>query len=276
MTCANIDIAKEKYTDYYGKWYRDFSFRSVIEQTVKKARECGYTPVVYDLGALGIGEPFHVEDETFNKKGYYAVEVQAGYKSRSLFKPEVVKYCLSKHHDLLVYLDGDAQLMDRIDEIKGDDFDIGVTLRKPVEFKEEWHQRLFEIAKFVNAGVIFFNPTQATFDFIARWEKCTNEVGNDQKALNQLVCTDHCPEAYSIERINGVRVKYFPCEQYNYYYFDEGLVPGIKIMHFKGMYRHYFPFDWKKRLYCMTVIPTLNKVKPLLKMILPPKNRRIE
>ncbi|HOO90787.1 MAG TPA: hypothetical protein PLA74_08185, partial [Syntrophales bacterium] len=97
MTCANIDKAKEKYSDYYGQWYRDFSFRSVIEQTVKKARECGYTPVVYDLGELGIGEPFHIVDETFAKKGYYEVEVQAGYKSRSLFKPEVVKYCLSKH-----------------------------------------------------------------------------------------------------------------------------------------------------------------------------------
>lgn len=272
MTCANIDIAKDKYADEYGQWYRDFSFRRVIEQTVKKARDCGYTPVVYDLGELGIGEKFHVADDTFAQKGYYAVEVQAGYKSRSLFKPEVVKYCLSQYRDLMVYLDGDAQLMDRIDEIRGDDYDIGVTLRKPSELKEEWHQRLFEIAKYVNAGVIFFNPTPAAFDFITAWEKRTYEVGNDQKALNQLVCPDYYPKPYSIECINGVRIKYFPCEQYNYYYFDEGLEPGIKIMHFKGLYRRYFPFDWKKRLYCLTVIPLVNRFGPVWKKIRPPRN----
>ena len=118
-----------------------------------------------------MGEPFHVADETFAQKGYYSVQVQKGYKSRSLFKPEVVKYCLSTHKDFTAYIDGDAQLIDNIDEVISDDYDIGVTLRKTSEFESEWHQHLFEIAKYVNAGVIFFNPTPATFKFIDEWRR---------------------------------------------------------------------------------------------------------
>ena len=147
LTCANIDKAGDKYKDQYGKWYRDFSFKSVIQETVKKAQECGYTPVVYDLGELGMGEPFHVADETFAQKGYYSVQVQEGYKSRSLFKPEVVKYCLTKHNELTVYLDGDAQLVDSIDEVVSDDYDIGVTMRRPSELETEWYKQHLEVVK---------------------------------------------------------------------------------------------------------------------------------
>lgn len=267
LTCANIDKAGEKYDDEFGVWYKDFSFKSVIQQTVRQAEKCGYIPVVYDLGQLGIGEPFHVSDETFAKKGYYTRQIKEGYKSRSLFKPEVVKFCLNKHKDFTVYLDGDAQLIDCIDEILTNDYDIGVTLRKPSELETEWHKRLFEIAKYVNAGVIFFNPTPATFGFIDEWEKKTHEVGNDQMALNQLVCPEEYPQANSILTVNGIRIKFFPCEQYNYWYFDEGLEKNIKILHFKGLYRKYFPFDWKKRLYCRMVVPIKNIVSTQIKKL---------
>jgi hypothetical protein len=268
LTCANINIAKDKYSDEYGKWYRNFSFIKVIQETVKKAEESGYKTVVYDLGELGIGEKYLVADKTFAEKGYYEVQVQEGYKSRSLFKPEIVKHCIIQNNDFTVYLDGDAQLMDKLDEIQTDDYDIGVTLRKASELEEEWHKNHFEIAKYLNAGVIFFNTTPASMEFIDAWEKKTQEVGNDQKALNQLACPEHYPQAYSIVNIKGFRIKYFPCEKYNYYYFDEGLYPNIKIIHFKGIYREYFPFDFKKRFYCKFIIPIRNKLGFLIKKIL--------
>ena len=87
-------------------------------------------------------------------------------------------------------------------------------------------------------------------------------------ALNQLVCPEECPTVNSIMELNGIRIKYFPCEQYNYYYFNDGLEPGIKILHFKGLYRGYFPFNWKKRLYCKTVIPVFNTIRPVVKKLL--------
>ncbi len=260
LTCANSDKAIE------GKdrlLYRNFSFKSVIQDTIEYAKKCNYTPVVYDLGSLGIGERYLVEDESFEATGYYSVGPQdgGGYRSKALFKPEIVKLCLGKYKDLVVYLDGDAQLCGNIDEIVSDDFDIGVTLRDISELESDWHKEHFDIVKYVNAGVIFFNPTPATYEFVDTWQKTTQEVGNDQKALNKLTCPDKYPEANSVHTINKVRVKYFPCKQYNYYYFKDGLVPNIKIMHFKGPVRHYYPFDWKKRLYCKTVIPVLNSLR---------------
>ena len=260
LTCANVDVAPEE----FGKWYSGFSFKSVILKTVKKAEEFGYIPVVYDLGSLGIGEPFHVDDQTFSSKGHYEKEIQKGYKSRSLFKPDVVGHCLSKYDDLVVYLDGDAQLCGKLDEIVTDDYDVGVTLRDPSEFESKWYRDHEGIVKFVNAGVIFFNPTKATKTFINTWQKLTQEVGNDQKALNKLTCPERCPEVNSVHILNGVRVKYFPGKQYNYYYFDEGFVSNIKIMHFKGTVRRFYPFGVRNWLYCFFIRPALKAIRNML------------
>jgi hypothetical protein len=241
----------------------NFSFRSIIEKTVAKAIECGYTPVVYDLGGLGIGEKFVVEDESFAKEGFYK-EVRKGYKSKSLFKPDLVKHCLETHKEFTVYVDGDAQLCDNIDEVLGD-YDVGVTLRRPSELKSDWYEDYGDIAGYVNAGVIFFNATPGALKFVDAWLETTIEVGNDQKALNKLVSPDKFPEVNSILTLNNTRIKFFPANQYNYYYFMEGLEPNIKIMHFKGDVRHYYPFDKKKRFFCSTIIPILNKIKPIIK-----------
>ena len=256
LTGANTDKAK---TDT-GQVYKNFSFRGVIQKTVDKANEYGYTPVVYDLGKLGMGKPLNVEDKSFNEKGFYEKEVISGYKSKSLFKPKMVKTCMDEYNDLVIYIDGDAQLCDSLEEVEGDDFDIGVTLRESSELESDWHQEHIEIVRYINAGVIFFNPTPAAKSFIDEWEKYTEEMGNDQMALNKLTCPDHYPDPYSILNINGVRIKYFPCMQFNYYYFDEKYETNIKIMHFKGPVRHFYPFSKTKRLYCRFIVPIKNRI----------------
>ena len=266
LTGANCDIPKDD-SGNIDKTLK-FTFSAVIKETVKKANECGYRPIVYDLGSLGIGCPFHVEDESFASKGYYEKEAKEGYKSKSLFKPEMVKKCIEEHNELTVYLDGDAKLCENIDEIQDGNFDIGVTLRDPSEIESEWHQEHFDIVKYVNAGVIFFKPTKATKTFIDIWEKTTDELGNDQMALNKLTCPDFYPEINSILTLNGVRVKYFPCKKYNFYYFDEGLPSDIKIMHFKGPVRRFYPFNWRVRFYCLNIVPIKNKLRHLLKFFL--------
>lgn len=265
VTGANKDSAK----DDSGNLHKNFSFRGVIEKTAQQAKLCGYTPVIYDLGSLGIGKPFNVNDESFASNGYYEKEVVKGYKSKSLFKPEMISMCMAEYNDFTVYVDGDAQLCGNIDEVVCDDYDIGVTLRDPVELENEWHKEHFDIVKYVNAGVIFFNATDAAKRFIEAWHKETEAIGNDQMALNKLTCPDHYPDYFSVSTINGIRIKYFPGKQYNYYYFEDGLVPNIKIMHFKGPVRHYYPFDWRKKLYCHTMIPIKNNIRKIIKLILP-------
>ena len=263
LTAANSDKAK----DDYGKVYKNFSYRNVITCTVTTAKKFGYIPVVFDLGSLGIGEPYVVNDVSFSEKGYYEREVHEGYKSKSLFKPDIVRKCMTKYNDLIVYLDGDAQLFGNIDEVNTEDYDVGVTLRDPVELQGEWYNDHIDIVRYINAGVIFFRPTIAAKKFVDSWGKITEELGNDQMALNRMACTDKYPEAFSVSNISGVRMKYFPCKQYNFYYFREGLVRNIKIMHFKADVRHFFPFDWKKRLYCITIIPVINRMKSSIKKL---------
>lgn len=258
LTAANTPVEKTFEVN------KNFSFKSVIQQTAHNARRFGYKIVVFDLGWLGIGEPFYIEDDSFRARGYYT-KLRNSYRSKSLFKPDIIRKCLEEHKDFTVYLDGDALLHDRIDEIVSDDYDIGVTLRRPSEIESEWHVENADIVRYVNAGVIFFNPTEATFKFINLWKETTEKVKNDQKALNQLVCPEKYPEVNSICPINGVRVKYFSGNQYNFYYFDESLSQKIKILHFKGPVRRFYPFDWKMRLYCATVIPLANWLKSLLK-----------
>ena len=253
LTGANSDVAK----NYAGESLDHFAFRFslVINKTAKNARKFGYTPAVYDLGELGFGEPFQVDDPSFVGTGHYKLEPIKGYKSKSLFKPALVRTCLEKYNDLTVYLDGDAELRRSIDEIQTDDYDIGVTIRDKSELETEWYEKYKEIVRFVNAGVIFFNHTPATAKFVDVWEELTNELGNDQMALNKLTCPEHYPEIGSIHVLNGVRVKYFSCAQYNFYYFMDKNPWGAKIMHFKGDVRHLYPFDWKKRLLASMYVP---------------------
>lgn len=266
LTAANSVYSK----DDDGKIDTSFSFKSVIEKTVANAMKFGYEPVVYDLGELGIGEPFSIVDENFKNKGHYG-EVKKGYHSRSLFKPEMIYHCLEEYRDLTVYLDGDALLHAPIDEIAEGDYDVGVTLRIPLEMQSEWYEKYADIAKYINAGVIFFNPNPATFEFVRKWRDATVELGNDQKALNKLACPDYYPKIGEIKTFDGVRIKYFSGKKYNNYYFDNGLIREAKIFHFKGGVRQYYPFTLKKQLYCRTVIPVANRVWPHIKKILKTK-----
>lgn len=248
LTGANRD----KPTNDAGEVRTDtkFTFSHVIKRTSEKSHQLGYVMDIYDLGELGLGEPFRVDDESFEKNGYYEKEVIKGYKSKSLFKPKLVMHSLKKHKDLVAYLDGDALLCKEISEVDSDDYDVGVTLRHQSELQGEWHQSHFEIAKYVNAGVIFFRPTPATDQFLEQWDKLTDEVGNDQMALNQLTCPDYYPSAGSVIELNGVRIKYFPGEVYNYYHFGDLPFKQAKIMHFKGTVRSLYPLSIKTRLYC--------------------------
>lgn len=260
LTCANS--AKETHE---GKAFKNFSFRKLIEDTISRSEQYGYKVDVYDLGNLGIGELYNIDDESFVATGYYEKEVISGYKTKSLFKPQIVKLSMAKHDELIVYLDGDAQLCGCIDEIDTDDYDIGVTLRDPKELDNDWHREHIDIVKYVNAGVIFFRPTSKARDFVNNWAILTEQLGNDQMALNRLACPDDYPTPWSIQTLNGVRVKYFPGRVYNYYYFMEATALGAKIYHFKGSVRHFYPFNLKKRLFCICIVPILNLASKIRK-----------
>lgn len=161
---------------------------------------------VYDLGDLGFGIPFFEDNNLFQKAGYYNI-IANHYKSRSLFKPRVVKDALERFNDDVVWLDSDTQVLKKFD-ISGD-YDIGVAER---EFSQS--ETLPNVFKMMqgkhNAGVIFFKNTKATREFVDKWcelvvvgvETERGVIRNDQLALNNLL------------KFFNVKIKVFP-HQYN-------------------------------------------------------------
>ena len=174
-----------------------------------QCQRLGYPLQVYDLGGLGRGTPAIVDHPTFHTHGHYH-QMHGDWHSKALHKPTVVQAALADQP--LAYLDADACPVQRFDEVWESEFDIGVTVRDP---QEPHSQTLGEI----NAGVIFFRPSVKPF--LPRWIALTEELRNDQLALNAWI------------REPGLCVRRFPTRIYNYYYFPETPGPNVKIYHFK-------------------------------------------
>ncbi len=219
-----------------------------------KARDFGYEPWVYDLGKLGLGDSLPIHSNNFKHRGYY-LEIQPGWYSKALHKPAVIAEALKRDPELLVYLDGDALLSKSIDELTGDDFDIGLTLRPRGEITG--HK---ELAGIINAGVMFWHNSTRVRDFVALWKTETMILKNDQLALNSLLCNDHT-NAWSrkgktmwefqpgvlpdkIEKY-GLSIKFFSSELYNNYCFNSKSINDARIVHFKGENRVHFE-NWRR------------------------------
>ena len=80
----------------------DEKFRPIIDLWEERVIACGMTPVIYDLGELGRGEPFIplVKGyETFRKEGYYQLLANGQYKSRAVHKPFIIAHALEQLDD---------------------------------------------------------------------------------------------------------------------------------------------------------------------------------
>jgi len=238
----------------------NFKFKTMLETNIKQARKYGYESIVYDLGGLGFGKPFEIDNKSFHEKGYYwIIDESTDRQTRAFHKTAMVKDCLDNTKDFVVYLDGDAILVDKIDEILGD-YDVGITVRPPEEVRAT-HTRFSGkqdiIDGYINAGVIFFNNTEATLRFVDRWTQETEKLMNDQAALNSLL-QKHFPlkPNQSIE-LEGTKIRTFDTRLYNWYYFDKAadlLYKDVKntnekrakIIHYKsGRIRRYFDKQYR-------------------------------
>jgi len=189
-----------------------------VTQCLKSLDALGYQWIIFDLGGLGFGEPYPIQDDTFNTCGYYKTSFKR-YASRGMHKPqlimEFIKNFSVSESKLVVYLDADTFVRQRIDEIV-EAYDVGVTVRHPREWKLEGKS---------NAGVMFFRATKQTHLFLQQWICATQTFGNDQKALNSLLANPPCS------------IREFPARIYNWYYFPKPPPMDAKILHFKNSSR---------------------------------------
>jgi hypothetical protein len=194
-----------------------------FERYVKKGKETteslGYEVLVYDLGGLDYGKPF---------KGKVSDEVNAKIPC----KPHIILDALNYvgDNEYLVWLDADAIILDKIDEIK-EDYDIGVTVRQPKNVENTMP---------INAGIVFIRKTPEAINFIKKWMVLCDENTSDQPPLNKLssvVCADI---GTTVLRDN-TKIKVYPCAIYNNFYFAKKDRPGIKIKHYKSKLRNLYP-----------------------------------
>lgn len=215
-------------------------FVKPIELNLKQAKFFGYDTTVYDLGNLGIDNSIvhEITDPDFAKKSRYTKTSEIGYAAKSLHKGDIVLDCLKNNpNDLVVYMDGDAMLLDSIDEVDTGDYDIGITIRDARETKKIKHknEKLKAFLGTINAGIIIFAPTDVAKEFTKRWSEQIVPMESDQKALNQLVNPDMIQyKPGDIFVVDGVRFKCFDGGIYNFGHWPERPQEDVKILHCKG------------------------------------------
>lgn len=225
--------------------------RKFASSCILSVEKLGYSTAVYDLGDLGFGKPFKVDDPSFQNQGYYH-ETFPGRYDRGKHKPALIRDCLRSHNEFIVYLDADTLMLNKIDEMAGN-YDIGVTVRPQWEVEKlirRFHpDHSFIYNSFVNAGVMCFNPTQAAYRFLEKWEQKIIEVKDDQGAVNDMLKAYAPLKKDQTIDIDGIRIRTFDTMQYNYYYFhspansksylrikDDITIKwqDAKILHFRG------------------------------------------
>ena len=158
-------------------------------------------------------------------------------------KPRCLTDCLKKvNSNKIIYIDGDAFVLAKINEVFNYDFEIGVTIRLDSKYLQAGER--IGILLYINAGVIFFNlDLQKMESFLHDWINEINDTSSilrEQTALNKLIYNNRFFGYYSkgdINLSNGdhIRIMAFPCSEYNHYEIKLGYNPvENKILHLKG------------------------------------------
>jgi len=198
----------------------DVKFRKHVERSLTNIRCLGYMPVVYDLGDLGFGL-VHTPPAGDLVKG------SSGFIPCN-FKHDLIR-CALELGERVVYLDGDAIIVQAIDDVFNTEFDVGVTIRTAKEI--ETYKTNPRVGYF-NTGVMFFKQGRATSLFLDQWEARTREVGIEQQALNDVVCPFVTyPNHEDHVRCGMATVKIVECVEYNCFYPDKS---RAKIIHYKN------------------------------------------
>lgn len=204
----------------------NYRFKFFAKKLKNQCEKLKYDYKIYDLGGLGFGENFQIDDYNFKTFGYYeVVNESTGWCSRALHKPELI--LKSNYQGTIAYMDADAMPVQRFDEIENYNYDIGITVRGPSE-------TCLKLGR-INAGVVFIKNTSKKEQFLEEWRRLTIELKNDQIALNRIV-----------ENNKKYNIKEFPASIYNYYYFPKNPSKKVKIYHFKSEKEIRYKFPFKK------------------------------
>jgi hypothetical protein len=144
-----------------------------------------------------------------------------------------------------VFLDADAILVNKINELFDQDFDIAVTLRRKHEINFSHNK-----CQVVNSGVVIFGQNHKKRNkFLEEWEKealNTHEYLKEQTGLTRLIQKYLAKDSFDYFKNvifdfydTKLKLLILPCDEYNYNWIEEVIkdkskINSIKILHFKG------------------------------------------
>ena len=212
----------------------DSTFIEILNSTVPANERMGHKPVIYDVGGLGYGKPFQVQDEYMGWGRNRDPETPERLRFVGIcpWKPAVILQALEDTNDDVLWLDADAWVIRPLE--LGDDFDVAVTMRRPHEWgRTEWP----ELYGFLNSGFVFIRNTILGRLFCKMWieEIPLTKSKSDQNALNNIV--RHSTDLREYNRVflsrEGIRIKVLKTDEYNWIYAPEEPLPTTKVLHFK-------------------------------------------
>lgn len=200
----------------------DKNYRRFVDTCVDYVNQAGYNIIVYDLGDLGIGKPF---------VGRFSDKKSAKIPCKPRIIQEALK--LVDDNDIVVWIDSDALISERIDELENINFDIGVTIRNAKNNTEHGAP--------INAGVVFVKKTSNTLSFLTKWIEQSDNGVSDQVELNKI-CSVVMNDLNTTVIRETAKVRVFPATVYNNFHFHKKSQPMAKIKHYKSKLRHLYPF----------------------------------
>ena len=180
----------------------------IIDWTAKLNKFNGYKEIIKNYQGYNPPFDYRLKEYLFNQK------------------PICILDCSKRINENLVYLDGDAILINPIDEIFKNDFDIGITTVPKTIIDRENKDYL----RILNAGVMFFNLNSKKMQiFIQEWIKkieIVREFLIEQTSLFYLI-KDKNNDIFRKENNVGTielskisyKIKNFSCLKYNYYFY---------------------------------------------------------
>jgi hypothetical protein len=206
-------------------------FENYVKRLRKDIDRLGYELKVYDYDGEVDGEYFPLDFIKPNKEELYRAKIP--------MKPFIILDMLYKTGEPFVYMDCDVEILEDFSEVMTSDYDIGVCIHKKKYHDGSVMNNPYpNISGYLNAGIIYVNNTSNTKYFIRKWlmSYVGSEKGSDQEALTRLM--EGCSwEPYDIHVIDGIRIKMFPSEIYNFTFLKEEDMKEAKVLHYVGMNR---------------------------------------
>ena len=192
----------------------DSNLSEFVQPCINSIKNCGYDPIVYNLGGLDFGIPF---------------ESITSFRSHSKFpkKPFVIRDALLNlsNNSWLAWIDIDCIMQYSIDDAISEEYDAALTFRK----------------NHINSGVSFWKNNKEVLGFLDRWCSHSVRINGDQNALNNLLNITTLNNLDFTTYRYGLKFKLLDSRIYNNFFFKKDQSKA-RIIHYKSKHRSRFPF----------------------------------